>query len=164
MPISIEVNSAQEMTALGFAVGRDIPSPSILLLRGGMGAGKTTFVQGLARALGVSRVVTSPTFLTAREYKATCGKFIHCDLYRIEDPMYLEELGVLDEAEKGAVVAIEWPKDIDLEGIDLISYDLTISQGVSELHRVVTFSNLGNLACFPTVAGLLETNEGVRCS
>lgn len=82
----------------------------VLALVGPLGAGKTLFVQGLARGLGIdpSRV-TSPTFVIAGEYPSQDGRRLHhLDLYRVQSVFELEQAGFLDLLEPGVVVAIEW--------------------------------------------------------
>lgn len=80
-----------------------------LLLRGPLGAGKTTFVRGLAAALGWEGTVRSPTFNLVAAYP-TRPRLIHVDLYRLEQPAAVEDLGIDDLAgEEPAVVAVEWP-------------------------------------------------------
>ncbi len=143
MSFSIEILSAQEMGVLGEALGKDLNRPAIVLLHGEMGAGKTRFVQGMAKALNVQRLVTSPTFLTVKEYPTPDGKFIHCDLYRVFTEHYLEEVGVLDELERGAIVAVEWPRfqTIDLE---VMLVDVQIQKGDVETSRLVVLDSVGS--------------------
>ncbi len=88
----------------------------VLALQGELGAGKTSLVQAIARALGVTETITSPTFVILKSYETTDSAFtrlVHIDAYRIEDP---EELAILDfEAmtkEDGTLVAIEWPERV----------------------------------------------------
>ncbi len=84
---------------------------AVLLLTGDLGAGKTTFVQALARAWGITRTVTSPTFTLANEYPLPDGgKLVHFDLYRLAIPEGLYDLGLEDALEAGARMAIEWPE------------------------------------------------------
>ena len=78
----------------------------VLLLKGGLGAGKTVFASGLAEGLGVQEQVTSPTFVLARRYEGFMP-LIHADVYRIGSSAEIEDLDLLDEAESGALV-VEW--------------------------------------------------------
>lgn len=82
----------------------------ILLLGGGLGAGKTTFTKGLAKALGVKREVVSPTFTLVREYSGEKLKLYHFDLYRVESEDELQELGLDEYFASDAVTVIEWNK------------------------------------------------------
>ncbi len=82
----------------------------VVLLEGELGAGKTTFVKGIAEACGVTALVRSPTFALMHRYR---GKpdLIHVDLYRETSPQALDDLA-LDEASEGAIIVVEWPKDL----------------------------------------------------
>src|ERR1035437_1534068 len=77
--------SPEETQALASALAAELKSGAVLALHGELGSGKTCFVQGLARALGVRQPVTSPTFTIVNEYRGRCP-LVHMDLYRIGDP------------------------------------------------------------------------------
>jgi tRNA threonylcarbamoyladenosine biosynthesis protein TsaE len=83
----------------------------ILLLKGNLGAGKTTFTQVLLQFLGVIKGVSSPTFNIVNEYQTNLGESIyHFDLYRIKHVVELEEMGFEDYLESGNICLIEWPE------------------------------------------------------
>ncbi len=100
--------TAEAMQALGERLGGALRVGDVIALVGTLGAGKTTFVQGLARGAGVSpeRHVASPTFALVNEHPGRV-RLVHADLYRIERRAELAELG-LDDAFDRAAVAIEW--------------------------------------------------------
>jgi tRNA threonylcarbamoyladenosine biosynthesis protein TsaE len=83
---------------------------SVVGLVGDLGAGKTTFVQGMAKGLGIDPdyYVNSPTFTLVNEYRGKGATLIHVDLYRIEKPMEGESLGLDEYLASGAIVAVEW--------------------------------------------------------
>jgi len=103
--------------ARGVALARELPKGSVLLLRGELGAGKTSLVQGLAAGLGITEAVTSPTFALAQHYSHPDAPqkpvLVHLDLYRLELPEAADELFAQEEelaAESGALLAVEWPQ------------------------------------------------------
>lgn len=107
---TIHIGSAQEMQQLGEAFAGLLRGGELLALDGPLGAGKTQFVQGLARGLGVPPdcPVVSPTFVLVREYAGRL-RLYHLDAYRLRDADELEALGWQEmRDERGAVVVIEW--------------------------------------------------------
>ena len=82
----------------------------VFMLEGELGSGKTTFVQTLCRALGVEESISSPTFSLINAYESPVyGAIYHMDLYRIEKPADLVQLGLEEYLESGQVCLIEWP-------------------------------------------------------
>lgn len=106
------VTSGPEDTrAVAARLGAHLEAGDVVLLEGGLGAGKTVFVQGLARGMGLPGAVKSPTFTLVHEYRAPAGAgrsaLAHLDLYRIPEGRDLGDLG-LDELIERAAVAVEW--------------------------------------------------------
>jgi len=95
--------------AAGHALAAALRPGDVLALFGDLGAGKTTFTRGLLRGLGHRGDVASPTFPIVQAYDDLRPPVWHVDLYRIEHPEELEELG-LDDALDGGVLVIEWPE------------------------------------------------------
>ena len=103
------VHSLAETWQVAAALAARLPRGGVIALTGDLGAGKTAFVQGIARALGITRPVTSPTFTLVGDYTGPGGRLIHMDLYRLTGPDDLLAIGFPDYLESGAIVAIEWP-------------------------------------------------------
>ena len=86
---------------------------SILLLKGPIGSGKTSFVQGIAEGLSIDESITSPTFALSHHYYSGKLPLIHMDLYRLKDSLSAEELFLEEEEElnqNGGIMVIEWPE------------------------------------------------------
>ena len=91
-------------------LGSHINQKTIILLRGDLGAGKTSFTQGLAQGLGVARTVSSPTFTIMKVYQGRLPLY-HIDAYRLEG--INQDLGFEDQLDEKAVCVIEWPEYIE---------------------------------------------------
>ena len=104
------LSTPQASEALGAAVGRALGAGEAVCLWGPLGAGKTTLARGLIRELaGPQQEIPSPTFTLVQSYQGATFAIAHFDLYRIERPQDLEELGLDDALDEGAVI-IEWPE------------------------------------------------------
>ena len=112
----------------------------VLALHGDLGAGKTTFVQFLAAALGVTRPVTSPTFTLVGEYPLPeGGMLVHMDLYRLKPGTDLDSIGFDEYLHSGAIVAIEWAeRAADVLPPDTMHIHIDLVPGDDAL-RVVRF-------------------------
>lgn len=106
-----ELASADEMRQLGREMATSLQPGDVLLLHGDLGAGKTTLTQGIAQGLGVNSPVQSPTFTLVREHQGSSMKLYHLDLYRLEDPDELENIGYETYTDPpDGVSVIEWPE------------------------------------------------------
>lgn len=105
-----EVSSVEETWKLAERFAADLKPGDVVCLEGDLGAGKTTFTQGLAAAMGVSGRVTSPTFCIVREHVGGQRLLVHMDLYRLHDESDVESIGWEDYLSQGAVLAVEWPE------------------------------------------------------
>ena len=122
--------SVRETRQLSHKLGTLIDQPLVIALIGDLGSGKTAFVQGLARGLGVpdDYYITSPTFTLINEYPGRCS-LVHVDLYRLEKIDDLEDIG-LDEMLHGrSVIAIEWADKL-LGG--LLANHLTVRMNITD--------------------------------
>mgnify|MGYP000883990714 CR=1 FL=1 len=107
----MKINSATEMINLGEKIGRQLKAPAVLELTGDVGAGKTTFTKGVAKALGIKQEITSPSFTISKRYKTADGELIHYDFYRLDDPGLM--VAELEEALDGNnIVILEWANSV----------------------------------------------------
>lgn len=102
------LKNAEETLAFGSWVARHIEEKSVLALTGNLGAGKTTFVQGLALGLGISEQIQSPTFVLLNLYRGLA----HFDLYRLKNQSDFKNLGFDEYFDAKVICAIEWPERI----------------------------------------------------
>ena len=101
--------TAQDMRRLGAALARVLAPGDTVLLGGDLGAGKTTFTQGLAHALGVTGPVTSPTFVLVHSYRTAGGwDLLHADVWRLEQLQEVIDLAIPELQEEGAAAVVEW--------------------------------------------------------
>ena len=106
------VKNLKETLNLGEKLSYKLNPQSIVLLNGPIGAGKTTFVQGIARGLSISEDITSPTFALSHHYYSGKIPLIHLDLYRLENTFSAKEFFYSEEEEalqNKAILVIEWP-------------------------------------------------------
>ena len=110
MTREITTESAEETIAFGRTLAELLAPPKIVLLRGDLGAGKTTLVRGIAAAFEAAEEedVTSPTFTLIHEYRGLRANLYHIDLYRIDTQRELETLGLDDLRSENSVLLIEW--------------------------------------------------------
>ena len=103
------VNSVDETWKIAEEFAGELKPGDIVCLEGDLGAGKTTFTQGLAAHLGAKRAVTSPTFCLVVEHPTSRFLLVHMDLYRLHDADDVLTIGWEDYLARGAVLFVEWP-------------------------------------------------------
>jgi tRNA threonylcarbamoyladenosine biosynthesis protein TsaE len=110
MTREITTHSAEETIALGRTLTDLLSPPKLVLLRGDLGAGKTTLVKGIASGFEAAEEedVTSPTFTLVHEYRGPGANLYHIDLYRVDTQRELETLGLDDLRSDGSILLIEW--------------------------------------------------------
>ncbi|MBS3985254.1 MAG: tRNA (adenosine(37)-N6)-threonylcarbamoyltransferase complex ATPase subunit type 1 TsaE [Selenomonadales bacterium] len=145
-------HSAAELQSYGATLGRLLTEGLVIVLAGSLGVGKTTFVQGLARGMGIASPVTSPTFALVHLHEASPLSLVHCDFYRLESEAELEQLGVWEYFTPAHVVAIEWGQAYRaLLPENCLQIEITARQGERILH-----------VCGPRTAALEEWVRNCR--
>ena len=106
-------NSPEETEAIGSALGKIISPGTVIAYRGDLGAGKTAFTRGLAKGLGCSEIVTSPTYTIVNEYLGGRIPLFHFDMYRLRCSDDLFDIGWEDYLDRDGVCAVEWSENVD---------------------------------------------------
>ncbi len=127
--------SAEATRSLAAELAATLPPDTTLALHGDMGVGKTTFVQGLARGLGVREPVTSPTFAIYNVHRGTTHTLVHLDAYRLEHERQVESLLLEEFLTNPWCLAVEWPEKI-AAWLPANAWHLTLSIVDSDRHRV----------------------------
>ena len=104
--------SPEETEKIGVMLGEKLNSGSIIAYRGDLGAGKTAFTRGLARGLGCTEQVTSPTYTIVNEYLSGRIPLFHFDMYRLRSSDDLWGIGWDDYLDRGGVCAVEWSENV----------------------------------------------------
>ena len=135
--------TAEATQALACALAAHCRAGDVLVLAGDLGAGKTTFTQGLARGLGISGPITSPTFVIAREHAGAPGRpgLVHVDAYRLGGALELDDLDVDTEH---SVVVVEWGEGLaEALGEDRLLVRITRGDDESDETRRITLVPFG---------------------
>jgi len=141
--MKITTCDAQQTESLGAALGSILRAGDVVVLTGDLGAGKTTFAKGVARALGVREPVTSPTFTIVQEYDGDVP-VAHVDVYRLERVQELHDLG-FEELLDGRVVLIEWGESV-APALPRQRVEVTLEQGPGDDTRSIEIVGSGALA------------------
>ena len=123
--MEIITNSPAETEAVGAALARVLKPGMVIAYRGGLGAGKTAFTRGLARGLGYTDSVTSPTYTIVNEYLGGRLPLFHFDMYRLASSDDLWDIGWEDYLERGGVCAVEWSENVEEAMEDAITVTIT---------------------------------------
>jgi tRNA threonylcarbamoyladenosine biosynthesis protein TsaE len=143
--IVASTSSADDTRALAASLAEIVRAGDVLLLGGDLGAGKTTFTQGLGRALGIREPITSPTFTLVRQYEGAAGQpaLLHADVYRLEQLSQVLDLGLAELAEEGAVAVVEWGRmAAPAFGPNHLEVELSLADA-SDDARQLTFVGVG---------------------
>ena len=129
-------HSPEETEHIGEMLGKRLSGGTVLALRGGLGMGKTAFTRGLARGLGYTGRVTSPTFTIVNEYDGATPLF-HFDMYRLDGEDDLFDIGWDDYLARGGVCAVEWSERID-SALPPDTLTVSIARGERDNDRIIT--------------------------
>ncbi len=115
-------HSEQETEALGARFAEKLPAGAVVALYGDLGCGKTAFVRGMARGMGLDATVTSPTFTIVNEYEGGEKPLFHFDMYRLAGAEELFDIGWEDYLARGGVCAVEWSENVPgaFEGDEIV--------------------------------------------
>lgn len=108
MARTVDLHTLDDTRELARRLLARVPSGSLLVLSGPLGAGKTTLTRYLAEALGSEAAVTSPTYTLVHEYPTPQGVLVHIDAFRLADAAALEQLGLEETLERARLVVVEW--------------------------------------------------------
>ena len=138
--------SPADTEALGEQWGRTATSGLVIALSGDLGAGKTQLVRGLARGLGATSRVHSPTFTLVNEYGGGRLKLFHLDLYRLETPDQIHSAGIEDFLNPDGVAVIEWAERLPGFGSGIARLEKMARVNIevlSETERRIVYENVG---------------------
>ena len=137
-------NSPAETEALGAALAGRLKPGAVVAFSGDLGAGKTAFVRGMARGLGIPERVTSPTFTIVNEYEGGRLPLFHFDMYRLGSADELFDIGWEDYLRRGGVCAVEWSENI-AGALEPDAVRVDIRRGSSDQERVITVTGVSEL-------------------
>ena len=136
-------HSAAETESLGEQWGREAQRGLVIALSGDLGAGKTQLVRGLARGLGVTSRVHSPTFTLANEYTGGRLRLFHLDLYRLETPEQISRAGIEEFLNPDGVAVIEWAERIPNTEWRMIKTRRVAIEVSDETERRIVYEDFG---------------------
>ena len=147
MEKTLHIANEKETEKLGEKIGQAAKPGMVVALIGDLGTGKTTLTKSIARGLGVTETVTSPTFNIIREYKSGRIPLYHFDVYRIADPDEMFELGYEEYFYGDGICVVEWA-DIIEELLPEDAVVIHIDRGASEEEREYTIESEEDLCIF----------------
>ena len=136
-------HSPEETELMGETLAKKLMGGEILAYRGDLGAGKTAFTRGLARGLGISDRVTSPTYTIVNEYEGGRLPLFHFDMYRLDSSDDLFDIGWEDYLLRGGVCAVEWSENVPEAMADAITVEI---RKISENDRQILIEGGDSLA------------------
>ena len=134
--MKVVTHSPEETRALGERLAGTLVPGTVVAFTGDLGAGKTAFISGMARGLGIEERVTSPTFTIVNEYEGGRLPLFHFDMYRLGSADELFHIGWEDYLARGGVCAVEWSENV-AEAIEDDAVRVDIARGEDENSRVI---------------------------
>ena len=141
MVVQLDVSEEAQLEAFAAGFSVCLRAPLVIYLEGALGAGKTTFVRAVARAMGFEGRVKSPTYGLLERYDFNNLSLIHLDLYRLENALELDYIALRDQVDDTTVLLIEWPKKGEGE-LPPADIELLFSDSVTD--RLLTAKALSN--------------------
>lgn len=138
--LKIVSNSTQQTQSIGEKIGRNIKKGTVIAFFGGLGMGKTAFIRGLAKGMGIKADVMSPTFAIVNDYGGE-PPLVHFDMYKVESWDDLYSSGFFDYLDMGAVLAVEWSENIE-NALPESTIRVNIAPGENENQRIITVEGL----------------------
>jgi tRNA threonylcarbamoyladenosine biosynthesis protein TsaE len=163
IPVTLRSASVARTHALGKALGELARAGDVVLLEGELGAGKTAFTQGIGLGLGVTATINSPTFTILKEYEGRLPLY-HFDLYRLDEPDELYELGFEDYFRGDGVCVVEWAERGEFKDEEepvwdgdwlRVAFDIT-----AEDERILVWTAEGARGCELLAAFVSSTESG----
>lgn len=144
----VTVKNEEETIRFAERLGGKLDKKVVVAFFGGLGMGKTTFTKGLAKGLGVTDEVSSPTFALVHEYRGEKTLY-HFDMYRVETWDDLYQTGFFDYYEQGGILAVEWSENIE-NALPDNTVRVTIERGKDDNERIISVEGQGeyeNFSC-----------------
>lgn len=146
---TFESNSPEETLQIGERLAADARPGDVFALSGDLGVGKTVFTKGFAKGLGISEPVSSPTFTILQIYEEGRLPLYHFDVYRIEEPEEMEEIGLDEYLDGNGVCLIEWAGRI----AELLPRDTIVVRIEKELEKGLDYRRISVSGLFPEKNG-----------
>ena len=146
----VDSYSAEETFHYGQLLGEKVPAGSVICLNGDLGVGKTVFVKGVAKGLGIQDPVSSPTFTIVQEYWEGRIPLFHFDVYRIDDPDEMYEIGYEEYFYGDGVCLIEWAdriRELIPEEATWVTIEKDLDQGLSYRRITMEFGGRNENSC-----------------
>ena len=128
--------SPAQTEAFGERLAAALHPGDIIAFRGGLGAGKTAFTRGLAKGLGITERVTSPTYTIVNEYLSGRLPLFHFDMYRLPSSEDLFDIGWEDYLERGGICAVEWSENVESAMENAITVDIARVEGQEDARAI----------------------------